>query len=142
MIKTNQVTTTYPLNTLSNYKYAVIFAKYQNKWLYPRHKERTTFETAGGHIEKGETPLEAAKREFYEETGATKFQIRALFDYLVEPSGYPPSSGQVFYAEVQELSQIPESEMAEVQFFETLPNCLTYPLITPILFDKVVELTK
>ena len=31
-----------------------------------------------GHIEDGETPLEAAKRELYEESGASDFKIEPL----------------------------------------------------------------
>ena len=54
------------LGTLKAYKYTVIFARYQDKWLYCRAKERDTFETAGGHIERGETALNGAKRELYD----------------------------------------------------------------------------
>ena len=61
--------------SLARYKYVVMFAQYQGKWLFCRHKQRTTIETAGGHIEPGETPLQAAKRELWEETGAEKFSI-------------------------------------------------------------------
>ena len=67
--------------SLARYKYVVMFAQYQGKWLFCRHKKRSTIETAGGHIEPGETPLQAAKREFWEETGAAKFNIHELFDY-------------------------------------------------------------
>ncbi|MCL2776336.1 MAG: histidine phosphatase family protein, partial [Oscillospiraceae bacterium] len=67
--------------SLKSYRFVVIFARYQDKWLYCRATERDTFETAGGHIEDGETPLEAAKRELYEETGAIKFDITPAFDY-------------------------------------------------------------
>ena len=41
----------YPLGSLVFYKYTVIFAHCQGKWLFPRHKARQTFETAGGHID-------------------------------------------------------------------------------------------
>ena len=55
---------------LEKYRYTVIFARHNGKWLYARHKDRDTYETAGGHIEPNETPLDCAKRELYEETGA------------------------------------------------------------------------
>ena len=70
--------------SLARYKYVVMFAQYQGKWLFCRHKKRSTIETAGGHIEPGETPLQAAKRELWEETGAAKFNIHELFDYAAE----------------------------------------------------------
>ena len=67
-------------------KYAVICARYQGKWIFCRHKFGETWELPGGHIEAGETALEAAHRELYEETGATEADITPvgiykLFDY-------------------------------------------------------------
>jgi len=127
------------LGTLKAYRFAVIFAKYQGQWLFCRAKNRDTFETAGGHIEPGETPLEAAKRELCEETGAITFDINPLFDYAVHSvNGY--SNGQVLFAKIHELGDIPNFEMAEVQLFNKLPNKMTYPHIQPYLFKKVEEM--
>lgn len=127
---------TYDLDYLKYYRFVVIFARYRDKWLYSRHKKRTTWETAGGHIEIGETALEAAKRELYEETGAIKFEIRPLFDYSVHaPMDF--SNGQVYLADITELSNMPDSEMSEVELFDTYPEELTYPQILPVLFKKV-----
>ena len=72
----------YDLNHFSNYKFVVIIAEYQGSWLLCKHKKRTTWETAGGHIEPGETPLEAAKRELYEETGAILYRIEFCFNNI------------------------------------------------------------
>lgn len=66
---------TYEINALKNYKYVVILSESHGKIILSRHKERTTWETQGGHIEAGETPLEAAKRELFEESGAVDFDI-------------------------------------------------------------------
>jgi 8-oxo-dGTP diphosphatase len=128
----------YKLNELNRYKYVVILSKYQGKILLSRHKERLTWETQGGHIEEGETPLEAAKRELFEESGALKFSILPIFDYWAcdEESW---ANGMVFMADITELSQIPNSEMKEVQSFDELPDSLTYPEITPVLFDNAKE---
>lgn len=126
----------YDLDYLKYYRFVVIFARYRDKWLYSRHKERTTWETAGGHIEIGETALEAAKRELYEETGAIRFDIHPMFDYSVHtPTDF--ANGQVYLAEIIELSDMPDSEMSEVALFDTYPEKLTYPHILPILFEKV-----
>jgi len=111
-----------------DYTYTVIFAKHNNKWLFCRAKERDVYETAGGRIEPGETPLEAAKRELYEETGAVKFDITPAFDYSFS------SAGQVFFAEIYELNDMPDFEMAEVGLFDALPEKLRFPHITPVLF--------
>lgn len=130
--------TVYKLNELNQYKYVVILSKYQGKILLSRHKKRLTWETQGGHIEKGETPLEAAKRELFEESGAVKFSILPIFDYWAgdEESW---ANGMVFIANITELSQIPNSEMKEVQSFDELPDSLTYPEITTVLFDNAKE---
>lgn len=48
---------TYPLHTLEgSYKYVVILSQMNGHILLSCHKERTTWETQGGHIESGETP--------------------------------------------------------------------------------------
>ena len=122
--------------TLRAYRFTVIFARYKDKWLYCRAKERDSFETAGGRIEPGETPLEGAKRELYEETGAVKYDITPAFDYTVHvQTGY--SNGQVFIAQIQELCDIPDFEMAEVKMFDTIPDKMRFPKILPVLFEKV-----
>ncbi|MDO4459988.1 MAG: NUDIX domain-containing protein [Clostridia bacterium] len=123
------------LGSLKEYKYVVVLSEYNGKILLSRHKDRTTWETQGGHIEEGETPLEAAKRELYEESGALEFEIEPLCDYW---SGRETNDkggiGMVFHAKIAKLGEIPESEMAEVKTFDKLPDNLTYPWISPVLF--------
>ena len=124
------------LNDLKAYKYVVVFARYQDKWLYCRAKERDTFETAGGHIEYDETPIEAAKRELYEETGAVKYDIIPVFDYSVHrPNVY--ANGQVFLAQIHELGEMPGFEMAEIKLFDAIPDKMRFPQILPVLYDKM-----
>ena len=126
---------TYPLNELGAYKYVVVLSVYKGKYMLSRHRERATWETQGGHIEAGETPLEAAKRELFEESGAVKYEIRPAFDYWAGDE-VSEAAGMVFVAEIEELGQMPDSEMEEVSFFEQLPEKLTYPGITPVLFRR------
>jgi 8-oxo-dGTP diphosphatase len=128
----------YPLDELGGYRFVVIFVRYQNKWLYCRAKERDTYETAGGRIEKGETPLEAAKRELFEETGAVKFDIKPAFDYTVYRED-DFANGQVFLAQVHELDEMPGFEMAEVKLFDAIPDKMRFPQILPVLFENVRE---
>jgi 8-oxo-dGTP diphosphatase len=128
------------LNTLKNYTFTVIFAVYgtvDGQWLYCRHKNRNTWETAGGHIEAGETSLDCAKRELCEETGAVKYDITPAFDYEVKRAN-GSSYGQVFYAVIKELGELPaDFEMKEVKGFDRYPEALTYPDILPILYTKM-----
>lgn len=128
---------TFDADTLGAYRYVVIFARYKGKWLYARHKERTTWETAGGHVEPGETVLDAAKRELYEETGAAVFSVRPMIDYRCgDEEEY--ADGQAFVAQIEELGPIPaEFEMAEIMLCQTYPPQLTYPGILPVLFEEI-----
>lgn len=129
---------TYPLSEKAPYKYVVVMSKYQGKILLSRHKDRTTWETQGGHIEPGETPLEAARRELYEESGAVDFDIRPVFDYWAgDENG--SASGQVYAAEIRRLGPMPNSEMAEVRAFDEIPPNVTYPAITPEIFASLEE---
>ena len=113
----------YPLGSVAEdqLKYAVICASYKGKWIFCRHKFGETWELPGGHIEPGETALEAARRELYEETGAveadiTPVGIYKLYDY-----------GLLCYAEVKNLSFLPEnSEMEQIRLFRSIPYPLTY----------------
>ena len=113
-------------------KYAVIVARYHGKWILARHKERTTWEIPGGHVENNETPDQAALRELWEETGAVKAEISPVCLYAVQ------DYGMLYFAEVAELAPIPvNSEIREIGFFHDLPKELTYPHIQPALFEKV-----
>ena len=133
------ITKVYPIGELQTYKYVVICSQYKGKILLSRHKMRTTWETQGGHIEKGETPLEAAKRELYEESGVTDYYIAPLCDYWAGDSEGTGTNGMIFKAVIHKLGAIPESEMAEVKTFDSLPEKLTYPAITPELFRYLKE---
>lgn len=128
----------YPLETLEPYKYVVVCSNYMRKWVLSKHKERDTWETQGGHIEQGETPLQAAQRELYEESGITDATIYPVCDYF----GYNEtrsSNGVVFLAVIHSFGTLPESEMEAVQAFATLPENLTYPEVTPVLIEKARE---
>lgn len=131
---------TYAIGTLGQYKYVVVLSEYQGKILLSRHKKRRTWETQGGHVEPGETPLDAAKRELYEESGAIDFDIAPLCDYWAGEEGTDDwANGMVFRAVIHRLGALPESEMAETRQFDALPENLTYPAITPVLFRHLLE---
>ena len=64
-------------------KFAVIAARAEGKWVFCKHKARTTFEMPGGHRETGEPILDTARRELQEETGATAFDLQPVCVYSV-----------------------------------------------------------
>lgn len=131
----------YPLGTLKEYKYVVVCTRYEGKWLLSRHKKRDTWETQGGHIEQGETPLDAAQRELYEESGVSDAEIIPVCDYYgYDDKGH--SNGVVFLAKVHSLGTLPESEMERVQAFAQLPENLTYPSVTPVLMAEALKCEK
>jgi 8-oxo-dGTP diphosphatase len=119
--------------------YSVISAKFENKWIFVRHHKRTTFEIAGGHIENGETPFEAAGRELMEETGAIRFTLDCIATYSVKKDG-ETGWGRLYFARVSELGLVPDiSEIAEVIFLDKIPDNPTHPDIQPFLFKKTLE---
>ena len=122
-------------------KYVVVFSRYEGKLLLSRHRDRDTWETQGGHIEPGESPEDAAKRELWEESGALKFTLEPMCMYWAEDrvGGKPQTGawGAIFFADIKDLGPMPESEMAEVRGFGALPENVTYPYITPHLYERV-----
>jgi 8-oxo-dGTP diphosphatase len=118
--------------------YVIVVSRYHAQWIFVRHKERTTWEIPAGHIEAGEHPDQAARRELWEETGATGFNIKALFDYSVTRND-ESKSGRVYYAEVFQLEKLPEMEIAEIMIADQLPASLTYPEIQTEIFLRVMN---
>jgi 8-oxo-dGTP diphosphatase len=119
--------------------YSVISAVYQDKWVFVRHHKRSTWEIAGGHIEEGETSLEAAGRELMEETGALKFDLNCIATYSVTMNG-ETGWGRLYIARVTEIGPVPDiSEIAEIKLSDRLPENLTHPDIQPYLFKKTIE---
>lgn len=118
-------------------KFAVIAARYEDKWIFCRHKERSTWEIPGGHRETGESIDEAARRELREETGALEAEIRPVSVYGVTRDGVT-TYGKLFFATVTKIEKLSEtSEIGEVSFFDTIPAELTYPEIQPRLYNRV-----
>jgi 8-oxo-dGTP diphosphatase len=126
----------------SKLTYSVISARFESRWIFVRHQMRSTWEIAGGHIEKGETSYEAAGRELMEETGAIRFNLECIATYSVTING-ETGWGRLYIAEVFEIGAIPDiSEIAEIRFSDHLPENLTHPDIQPHLFSKTVEYLK
>ena len=133
----------YELGTINDeqLKFALISAFYEGQWVFVRHKERLTWEIPGGHRELGEEIMKTAKRELFEETGAIKSEIIPICDYSMDVSS-GKMFGRLFFANIFELGQLPESEIKEVQLFESLPENLTYAKIELQLYEKTMEFLK
>ena len=134
--------------------FVVLLARHQGRWVYVRHRERTTWEIPGGHREPGEWLNASAERELFEETGATVFSLEPLCDYEVDRSvenppplpgmPLPPdylqapgrTFGRLYFTDIQELDDLPDSEIAEVRLFDNPPANQTYPSIQPHLLQE------
>ena len=80
----------------------------------PRH--HCTWELPGGHREPGEDIDAAARRELYEETGAELFTLSRICVYSVTEGGRT-DYGMLYFAEIDMLGELPESEIAERRLF-------------------------
>lgn len=121
------------------YKFAVIVSRYENKWVFCKHKERSTYEIPGGHREEQEQIDETAKRELWEETGAIDYQIKPVCTYSVM-NEKEETFGMLYFAQIIEFEELPPLEMEKVELFKEMPNQWTYPLIQPLLIEQIKKL--
>ena len=120
-------------------KFAVIITKTNGKWVFCKHKKRSTWEVPGGHRESGESITETAKRELYEEPGAKEYDIRPICVYSVTaPDNFngEETFGMLFYADVFSFEEELHSEIEKIVIMEKLPSEWTYPDIQPKLLEK------
>jgi len=119
--------------------YAIIASRYSGKWVFVRHKQRSTFEMPAGHIEDNETPDEAAGRELREETGARAFTINCIATYSVSSNGIT-GYGRLYIADITEPGPLPAgSEIGEVIMSGRIPENITHPDVQPRLFKKACD---
>lgn len=120
-------------------KFAVIISKSNGKWVFCKHRERNTLEVPGGHREAGESIEQTAKRELYEETGATKFTIKPVCVYSVTSEDNfdgRETFGMLYYAEIFEFESELHSEIEKVVLSDSLAENWTYPQIQPLLIEE------
>ena len=121
----------------SSITFAVIISQYKGKWVWVKNKMRNAWEVPGGRREGKESILKTAKRELYEETGAIKFDIAPVCIYSVKKD--IETFGMLYYAKIIELGALPESEIEDIGFFDVIPDKLLFPLIQPILKNRVKD---
>jgi len=118
------------------YKYVVIVSRHQGKWVWVRKHGAETWELPAGHIEVGEEPAQAAKRELWEETGAIDYNLYPICDFAIIEAE-KRSYNQLFFAEIKSFENLPNSEIEEVLLRKNTPRLLTHGAIQPILLRKV-----
>ena len=118
-------------------KFAVILSRTQGKWVFCKHRERTTYEIPGGHREPGETIQETAERELREETGAVEFDMKQVGVYSVKTEE-SETFGMLFVADIFSFEDI-HSEIESILITENLVEEWTYPLIQPRLLEEAAR---
>lgn len=120
-------------------KFAVIIARTDYKWVFCKHRERATYEIPGGHREDGESIMETARRELYEETGATDYKLTPICVYSVTTSdnfNTKETFGMLYYAEIYAFAPELHSEIEQITITDQLVERWTYPLIQPKLIEE------
>ncbi len=122
-------------------KFAVILSKTDGKWVFCKHRQRTTWEIPGGHREENEAIFDTAKRELNEETGAVDFTLTPVCAYSVKgktkfnENADDENFGMLYYAEIRTFEEI-HSEIEKILITDALPAQWTYPLIQPKLIAE------
>ena len=122
-------------------KFAVILARHNGKYVFCKHKNRTTLEIPGGHREVNEDIDDTAKRELMEETGAKDFSIKRVCVYSVihkDNFDGQETFGMLYYADIKTFGNL-EYEIEDVVITEDLPEKWTYPEIQPHLLNEIIR---
>lgn len=122
--------------------YVVIAARFNNGWLFVKHRRRGGYELPAGHPEEGESSERAAARELAEETGAESFTLEPLTFYSVD-SGSGKQYGRLFLAEVASMGNIFDSkEIEAVKVFNELPGEISLKEVMTFLFTTADQFVR
>ncbi|WP_202708968.1 NUDIX domain-containing protein [Sporosalibacterium faouarense] len=105
---------------------SLVFPFYNDNFVMTFHMKRKGWEFPAGTREEGETPLECAKRESFEEAGAILKNVKALGYYTVN-NGDKKLKYAIYKAEIDRFEPKPSwSETDLVKLFTELPEDISY----------------
>jgi len=137
----NQVVLTFDQSQFQTPGHVLVVPVWKGKLVMTNHKKRG-IELPGGKIEAGETPLAAAVREVYEETGASLQSIQLVGQYAVAWNGGEMIKS-IYAAEVAELLPLPaETDTFGAIVLEELPVQYRHdPAFSDLVKDEVFPRT-
>jgi 8-oxo-dGTP diphosphatase len=141
----NKVELSFAANAFEkNAKHVLVISQYKSAWYLTNHKVRG-LEFPGGKVEEGESLEEAARREVYEETGATVDELSQIAEYKVT-EGKDSFVKAVFWGKIKSISKtnnyyetdgpvVVEGDILQVRFGDeysfimkddVIPACINY----------------
>lgn len=96
--------------------------------------ERELYEIPAGKLDPGETPLECAKRELYEETGFVAKSWKEIFSIYTSP-GFSNEKIVIYFAECltrHRQEPIDQLEISKVEFF-------SIDILRDMIFNKEIQ---
>lgn len=105
---------------------SIVFPFYNDKFIMTFHSTRKSWEFPAGRREEGESPLECALRESFEETGAILENVIPLGYYVVRAKEGIKKTA-IFMSDVERFEPKPSwSETDLVKLFDEIPDNISY----------------
>ena len=123
------------LGTVDGYEYVLVFVRSGGRWVYHTCSNRHLHETFGGFIQAEEALREAAYDLVYGEVEGHRCPTPA-FDFLVR-GATTTRSGQVFFAELEDLDVLAAHYQDRVELFDTIPGDVAYFDVVSKLFREL-----
>ncbi|WP_195576589.1 NUDIX domain-containing protein [Paenibacillus sp. 1001270B_150601_E10] len=112
--------------------FAVLLTTYNNRYVMIKNRDRGGWEIPGGRREAGESIVQTACRELYEETGAVHFKA-APFGVFPFNDTY----GMAFAVEVIDIQDtLPANEIEDIQYVKDLPDLINFHDLVHSMLDR------